>query len=80
VTLCLPTIFTGGSRGPYDPKRVFHDVAADATHFGFVGITDPCLTITVCPDPDHTLFWDQEHPTEFGHAFFAVTVEASPAH
>jgi len=30
----------------------------------------------VCADPDHTLFWDTYHPTEFGHAFFAVTVEA----
>jgi hypothetical protein len=25
--------------------------------------------------PDHTFFWDTHHPTEFGHAFFAVTLE-----
>jgi phospholipase/lecithinase/hemolysin len=62
-----------------DVFSLFHDVAADSTHFGFTDITDPCLspTLTVCSDPDHTLFWDTEHPTEFGHAFFAVTVEAS---
>jgi phospholipase/lecithinase/hemolysin len=58
---------------------LFQDIAADATHFGFTDITDPCLnpvTLTICSDPVHTLFWDVEHPTVFGHAFFAVTVEA----
>ena len=64
-----------------DVFSLFHDVAADLTHFGFVDITDPCLTPPLlCADPDHTLFWDEEHPTEFGHAFFAVTVEASLSH
>ena len=60
-----------------DVFSLFHDVARDSTHFGFTDITDPCLTVMVCADPAHTLFWDTEHPTEFGHAFFAVTVEAS---
>jgi phospholipase/lecithinase/hemolysin len=54
-------------------------VVTDPTHFGFTDITDPCLTTTipttVCADLDHTLFWDTHHPTEFGHAFFAVTLE-----
>lgn len=50
-------------------------VVTDPTHFGFTNITDPCLTTTVCADPDHTFFWDTHHPTEFGHAFFAVTLE-----
>ncbi len=54
---------------------LFHAVAADPTHFGFTDITDPCLNPAPCSDPDHTLFWDVEHPTEFGHAFFAVAVE-----
>src|SRR3984885_923370 len=44
-------------------------------HFGFSNVTTPCLTTTVCSDPDHTFFWDAEHPTEFGHSFFAVTAE-----
>jgi phospholipase/lecithinase/hemolysin len=54
---------------------LFDSIAADATHFGFLNITQPCLnplTNTECADPDHTLFWDAEHPTEFGHSFFAV--------
>jgi phospholipase/lecithinase/hemolysin len=54
-------------------------VVTDPTHFGFTDITNPCLTTaittTICADPDHTLFWDTHHPTEFGHAFFAVTLE-----
>ena len=50
-------------------------VVTDPTHFGFTDITDPCLTPAVCADPDHTFFWDIHHPTEFGHAFFAVTLE-----
>ena len=54
---------------------LFESIAADTTHFGFVNITTPCLSgTTVCADPDHTLFWDAEHPTEFGHSFFAVLV------
>ena len=50
-------------------------VETDPAHFGFTDITDPCLTTGVCADPDHTFFWDTHHPTEFGHAFFAVTLE-----
>jgi phospholipase/lecithinase/hemolysin len=34
------------------------------------------VTNAVCADPDHTLFWDVEHPTVFGHAFFAVLLES----
>jgi len=65
-----------------DAFSLFHDIASDPRHFGFVDITDPCFpgVLPVCADPDHTLFWDDEHPTEFGHAFFAVEVEASLGH
>jgi len=50
-------------------------IETDPTHLGFTDISDPCLITTVCADPDHTFFWDTHHPTEFGHAFFAVTLE-----
>jgi len=59
---------------------LFQAVQADATHFGFTDITTPCVNLvahTLCSDPDHTLFWDTAHPTEFGQSFFAVTVEAA---
>jgi outer membrane lipase/esterase len=50
-------------------------VGSDPTHFGFSDLTDPCLTTSLCADPDHTFFWDTHHPTEIGHVFFAVTLE-----
>jgi phospholipase/lecithinase/hemolysin len=50
-------------------------IETDPTHFGFADLTDPCLTTALCTDPDHTFFWDAHHPTEFGQAFFAVTLE-----
>jgi phospholipase/lecithinase/hemolysin len=58
-----------------DVFSLLNSVETDPTHFGFTDMTDPCLTTTVCSDPDHTFFWDVHHPTEFGHAFFAVTLE-----
>ena len=54
---------------------LLNSVVTDPTHFGFTDVTDPCLTTGVCSDPDHTFFWDTHHPTVFGHAFFAVTLE-----
>jgi outer membrane lipase/esterase len=58
-----------------DVFSLLNAVETDPTHFGFTNVTEPCLTTTVCADPDHTFFWDTHHPTEFGHAFFAVTLE-----
>ncbi|MGA2168990.1 MAG: SGNH/GDSL hydrolase family protein [Terracidiphilus sp.] len=64
-----------------DVFSLLNAVETAPTHFGFTDITDPCLTTSVCSDPDHTFFWDTHHPTEFGHAFFAVTLEnALPKH
>jgi outer membrane lipase/esterase len=59
-----------------DVFTLFQAVRTDPTHFGFANITTPCLISapTVCAEPDHTLFWDAIHPTEFGHSFIAVTV------
>ena len=54
-------------------------IATDPTHFGFNDVVNPCLntvTGTVCADPAHTLFWDEDHPTTFGHAFLTVASEA----
>lgn len=61
--------------------NTFLAVANAKAHFGFVDVTTPCLssTLVLCADPDHTLWWDEEHPTEFGHAFFAVLVEGALA-
>jgi phospholipase/lecithinase/hemolysin len=66
-----------------DVYSIFHAIAADPTHFGFTNISTPCLNPvngSVCADPDHTLFWDVEHPTEFGHTIFATLAEAKLLH
>jgi outer membrane lipase/esterase len=63
----------------------FLAVANATTHFGFTNVVTPCTVLdglTVvgeCVDRDHHLWWDAEHPTEFGHAFFAVLVEGQVA-
>jgi outer membrane lipase/esterase len=58
-----------------DVFSLMNAVQTAPTHFGFTDVTDPCLTTVLCSDPDHTLFWDTFHPSVFGHAFFAVTLE-----
>jgi phospholipase/lecithinase/hemolysin len=66
-----------------DVFALLHQIATDPTHFGFANITTPCLnpaTNAVCRDPDHTLFWDVEHPTEFVHSFFAVLAASELKH
>src|SRR5579859_201197 len=63
-----------------DVFSLLSEVKKDPTHFGFTDITNPCInpvTTSVCSDPDHTFFWDLEHTTEFGHAFFAVVAETA---
>jgi outer membrane lipase/esterase len=60
--------------------QTFQAVVASGTHFGFADVTDPCVVlngltlVSECADPAHSLWWDAEHPTTFGHAFFAVLV------
>jgi len=62
-----------------DVYSLFQSIVADATHFGFTNITTPCFdgVHPPCADPDHTLFWDDRHPTVFGHSFFAVLTEGA---
>lgn len=56
---------------------LFQGIFTDTTHFGFTDVTDPCLTTTICSDPDHTFFWDLYHPTVFGHSLIAATALAA---
>lgn len=58
-----------------DVFSMLQSVETDTTHYGFANVTTPCLTTTICSDPDHTLFWDTHHPTEFGQDLFAVALE-----
>jgi phospholipase/lecithinase/hemolysin len=57
-----------------DTYSLFQSIGTDTTHYGFSDITDPCLTTATC-NPYTYFFWDAEHPTSFGHSFFAVQAE-----
>ena len=62
-----------------DIYALAHSIMNDPTHDGFTDVTNPCLNATtgqVCADPAHTLFWDADHPTEFGHVILATASEA----
>jgi phospholipase/lecithinase/hemolysin len=58
-----------------DAYALFQSVLTDPFHYGFTDVTDPCLTTTVCSNPYVNFFWDEEHPTIFGHSFFAVVAQ-----
>ncbi|KAA6459183.1 SGNH/GDSL hydrolase family protein [Acidobacteria bacterium AB60] len=56
--------------------RLIQAIAGDPTHFGFTNISDACKTQTsFCADPDHYLFFDSLHLSEFAHADIAVAAE-----
>ncbi len=63
--------------------HTFMDVARAKAHFGFTNVTTPCVltsgltVVSECSDPDHSLWWDGAHPSEFAHGFFAVLVESA---
>lgn len=81
--LALESLLEGIRIVRLDVFSLQNAIVTDPFHFGFDNITTPCTAIPsaadpkplVCADPDHSFFWDVFHPTEFGHAFFAVTVE-----
>lgn len=58
-----------------DVFSLIQSLETDPTHYGFTNITAPCLTTTICADPDHTFFWDVHHPSEFGQDLFATAAE-----
>jgi phospholipase/lecithinase/hemolysin len=78
--LAIEQLLEGVKIRRIDVFGLLQSVASDATHYGFTDIVNPCInpiTSAICADPDHTFFWDTFHPTEFGHAFFAVITEAA---
>ena len=61
-----------------DINKAIGDVIADPEHFGFINVTDTCVTPNVppyaCKHPDKYLFWDGVHPTKATHAILAAEV------
>jgi phospholipase/lecithinase/hemolysin len=65
-----------------DTYSLLQAIVTDGSHYGFTDVSDPCLNTsvsppTVCSNPYVNFFWDAEHPTIFGHSFFAVAAEQS---
>ena len=73
--LALESFLEGIRITRLDVFSLIQSLETDPTHYGFTNITSPCLTTTVCADPDHTFFWDVHHPTEFGQDMFATAAE-----
>jgi outer membrane lipase/esterase len=68
-----------------DTYSLLQAIVTAGTHYGFTNISDPCLNTsvsppTLCSNPYVNFFWDAEHPTIFGHAFFAVAAEQALDH
>lgn len=68
-----------------DTFSMLQAIVKDGSHYGFTDISDPCLNTsasppTLCSNPYVNFFWDFEHPTIFGHAFFAVAAEQAIDH
>jgi phospholipase/lecithinase/hemolysin len=79
----LEELFPGVHITTLNSFDLFQMIENDATHLGFTDVVDGCLNENngvICPDPTHSLFWDDIHPTVFGHSFIAVTVEALYSH
>jgi phospholipase/lecithinase/hemolysin len=76
-------LFPGVTITHLDSLDLFQAIVTDTNHMGFTDVVNACfdeVALTVCTDPVHLLFWDDIHPTVFGHSFLAVTVEALYAH
>lgn len=58
---------------------LLNDIEKHPARFGFVNVTTPCLTTSICADPDQTLFWDMEHLTEAGQLDLASAAETALA-
>jgi outer membrane lipase/esterase len=73
--LALESFLEGIRITRLDVYSLIQSLETDPTHYGFTNITAPCLTTTICADPDHTFFWDVHHPSEFGQDLFATAAE-----
>lgn len=82
--LALEELFPGVRITHLDAFDLFNSILKnDSTNFGFTEVVKPCFdqaALTLCSDPAHTFFWDDIHPTVFGHSFLAVTVETLYTH
>ncbi|MGP1384778.1 MAG: SGNH/GDSL hydrolase family protein [Thainema sp.] len=65
----------------FDLNGLFGDAIANPTNYGFMNVTDACLSgfdsfppddsFNICDAPDSYLFWDNFHPSTAAHAIVA---------
>ena len=63
-----------------DVYLLFAAIVQFPRFFGFTNVVAPCLnvsTLSVCSDPEQTLWWDVEHPSELAEWYLAFVAEAS---
>lgn len=70
---------------PLDVNSLLNRMIAAPGEFSFTNVTTSCLTtVSICPNPNEYLFWDDIHPTTAGHqlvaelAFSALQPESVP--
>jgi outer membrane lipase/esterase len=75
-----PLFTSGVDLAQPDVYLLFAAIVDFPKFFGFKNVTTPCLnlsTLSICANPQQTLWWDEEHPTELGQQYLAFLVEAS---
>jgi phospholipase/lecithinase/hemolysin len=54
----------------FDVYTIIEDVLANPNGYGFTNVTDPARDgLSVVPNPDEYLYWDDIHPTTAAHAW-----------
>jgi outer membrane lipase/esterase len=75
-----PLYTSGVDLAQPDVYLLFAAITTFPRFFGFTNVVTPCLnpsTLAVCSDPNQTLWWDVEHPTEPAEWYLAFLAEAS---
>jgi len=58
----------------FDSFGLLDQIVADPSASGFTNVTDPCLSSTICADPNSYLFWDSARFTTYGHEVFGAAM------
>jgi cholinesterase len=62
----------------FDTASFVRAIAANPGNFGLTNVTDPCFNgVTVCPNPNQYLFFDDFHPTAAAHTLLGDALAAT---